>query len=71
MSDFKKNILLMMLTAVFGAGISSFATISSIGVEITNLIRSNERVINKLDKHDERIRANEISIAQSEYLAVN
>jgi len=61
----------MMLTAVFGAGISSFATISSIGVEITNLIRSNERVINKLDKHDERIRANEISIAQSEYLAVN
>jgi len=61
----------MMLTAVFGAGISSFATISSIGVEITNLIRSNERVISKLDKHDERIRANEISIAQSEYLAIN
>jgi len=71
MNDFKKNILFMMLTAVFGAGISSFATISSIGVEITNLIRSNERVISKLDKHDERIRANEISIAQSEYLAIN
>ena len=71
MNDFRKNVLMMILTAVFGAGVSSFATVTSVSVEISHLTKTNQRMLDKLDKHDDRIRANEIKLAGNQYIVSN
>ena len=68
MSDFAKSIIAMVLTVV----ISSVATTSKLSADISNLIKSVDKIDTRLEKLDERVRGVEIKQAgQSTYLAVN
>lgn len=68
MSDIAKSILAMVLTVV----ISSVATTSKLSADISNLIKSVDKIDTRLDKLDERLRKVEIKQAgQSIYLATN
>lgn len=73
MNEFTKNVLLMFFTAMLGAAISSFSTVSSLSSEIASLAKSVDRTHVKLDKFDDRIRQNQIDLAQYRrtYLAAN
>ena len=68
MSDFAKSILAMVLTVV----ISSVATTSKLSADISNLIKSVDKIDTRLEKLDERVRKVEIKQAgQSTYLVAN
>lgn len=73
MNEFTKNVILMFITALLGAAISSFSTVSSMTAEMRTITKSVDKIDIKLDKFDERIRQNEIYQAQfkREYLAAN
>ena len=70
----------MFFTALLGAAISSFSTVSSLSASIavlnnkaTNTTNAIDKIIIKLDKFDDRIRQNEIQQAQQKqnYIAAN
>jgi len=69
MSEFKKTFLMMVLTAIFGAAISSFATVSGLSQNMQSLTKSVDKISLKLDKIDERVRQTEIK--QAQYYAAN
>ena len=73
MNEFTKSVILMFFTALLGAAISSFSTVSSMTSEIRTITKSVDKIDVKLDKFDDRIRQNEIYQAQfkREYLAAN
>ena len=73
MNEFTKSVILMFITALLGAAISSFYTVSSMTTEIRMITKSVDKIDVKLDKFDDRIRQNEIYQAQfkREYLAAN
>jgi len=63
----------MFLTAMVGAGISSFATVSSLSSAMSNTTKAIDKMDNKLDKFDDRIRQTEIRQAEYKqaYIAAN
>jgi len=73
MNEFTKSVLLMFFTALLGAAISSFSTVSSVTTEMRTIVKSIDKIDIKLDKFDERLRQAEIYQAQfkQEYLAAN
>ena len=68
MNEFTKNVILMFITALLGAAISSFSTVSKIGSDIAVLSNKVDTIVINQSKFDERIRKNEI---RQPYLAVN
>ena len=80
MNEFTKNVVLMICTALFGAAISSFSTVSSLGAdiavlgnEVVNIKRSVDAIAINQGKFGDRLRKAEIYQAQfkREYIAAN
>lgn len=62
MSEFQKNILMMLITALLGAGISSLSTISAVKVGV-------DRNYLAIEKIDDRVR--QLETRPPEFLAAN
>ena len=65
MSDFAKNIIVIVLTGLIG----NVATMSKLGSDIENIDKSVLKLEQKLDRIDERVR--QLEIQQASYLASN
>jgi hypothetical protein len=59
MSDFAKNVLMMVLTTVAGQSV----TVAVLSANMTNIEKNQVKIEGKLNKFDERIRKNEINNA--------
>lgn len=69
MSEFQKNILMMLITALLGAGISSLSTISAVKVGVDRNYLAAEKNYLAIEKLDDRVR--KIETRPPEFLAAN